>query len=163
MTPGRFPTGQDASATPLVWLVRETWIPVGESSDIRSGLRAKTRSNTALNPVRKLVGGAYSALLAPHSWGIIRCITREAFAVAIAEIALLPWKNAEEYLSFLRSVQIPATADNRSSILQELSRGRVTGIGFLKGTVVGRGALHGILTSCSKCITNLARSREELA
>ena len=160
---GRFPTGQDPAVTALVSLVRDAGIPVEESHDIRSELWAKTLYNSALNPVGALMGVAYGQLTSPHSWNIIRCITTEAFAVATAEGASFPWKTAGEYLSHLRDVQIPATAEHRSSMLQDLERGRSTEIGFLNGAVVERGALHGIPTPCNQCITDLIRFREEQA
>jgi 2-dehydropantoate 2-reductase len=160
---GRFPTGQDPAVTALVSLVRDAGIPVEESHDIRSELWAKTLYNSALNPVGALMGVAYGQLTSPHSWNVIRCITTEAFAVATAEGASFPWKTAGEYLSHLRDVQIPATAEHRSSMLQDLERGRSTEIGFLNGAVVERGALHGIPTPCNQCITDLIRFREEQA
>lgn len=158
---GRFPKGPDPAVTGLVSLVREAGIPVEESPDIRSELWAKTMYNSALNPVGALMGVAYGRLISVHTWDVIRCIIREAFAVAIAEGASFPWKTAEEYLSHLRGVQIPATADHRSSMLQDLERGRKTEIGFLNGAIVERGALHGIPTPCNRCITDLIRFREE--
>ncbi|MCG7854898.1 MAG: 2-dehydropantoate 2-reductase, partial [Methanoregulaceae archaeon] len=160
---GRFPTGPDPAVADLVSLVRDAGIPVEESPDIRSELWAKTLYNSALNPVGALMGVAYGQLTSPHTWNIIRCITHEAFAVATAEGASFPWKTAEEYLSHLHDVQVPATAEHRSSMLQDLERGRSTEIGFLNGAVVERGALHGIPTPCNQCITGLIRFREEQA
>lgn len=160
---GRFPTGKDHAVTTLVDLVREAGIPVDVSTDIRSELWAKTLYNSALNPVGALMGVSYGRLTSPHTWDVIRCITGEAFAVACAEGASFPWKTAGEYLSFLRDVQIPATADHRSSMLQDLERGRKTEIEYLNGAVVKRGALHGIPTPWNRCITDLIRFREELS
>ncbi len=160
---GRFPKGRDPAVTALVDLVREAGIPVEISSDIRSELWAKTLYNSALNPVGALMGVAYGRLTSPDTWDVIQCIVEEAFAVACAEGASFPWKNPGEYLSFLREVQLPATSDHRSSMLQDLERGRKTEIGFLNGAVVERGALHGIPTPCNRCITDLIRFREELA
>ena len=160
---GRFPTGPDPAVTALVSLVRDAGIPVEESHDIRSELWAKTLYNSALNPVGALMGVAYGQLTSPHAGNIIRCITREAFAVATAEGALFPWKTPDEYLSYLHDVQVPATAEHRSSMLQDLERGRPTEIGFLNGAIAERGAHHGIPTPWNQCITDLIRFREEQA
>jgi 2-dehydropantoate 2-reductase len=160
---GRFPTGRDPAVTTLVRMVREAGIPVEESHDIRSDLWAKTLYNAALNPVGALMGVAYGRLISPSSWNIIQSIVREGFAVATAEGASFPWKTADDYLSFLHNVQIPATADHRSSMLQDLERGRKTEIGFLNGAIIRLGILHGIPTPCNRCVTDLIRFREELS
>jgi 2-dehydropantoate 2-reductase len=159
---GRFPTGTDPSVQQLVALVRSTGIPVEESRDIRSDLWAKTLYNCALNPLGALMGVPYGDLLSVHSWEIIRKITGEAFAVAAAEGASFPWKTAEDYLEFLRTVQVPSTAGHRSSMLQDLERERRTEIDFLNGAVVSRGADHGIPVPVNACISELIRFREDL-
>jgi 2-dehydropantoate 2-reductase len=159
---GRFPTGTDPAVKRLVDLVRSAGIPVEESRDIRSDLWAKTLYNCALNPLGALMGVPYGELLSEHSWEIIRRITGEAFAVATAEGASFPWKTAEDYLDFLRIVQVPSTAGHRSSMLQDLERGRETEIDFLNGAVVTRGVGHGIPVPVNHCMTELIRFREEM-
>jgi 2-dehydropantoate 2-reductase len=159
---GRFPTGSDSAVRQLVDLVRESGIPVEESPDIRSELWAKTLYNCALNPLGALMGVPYGDLLSVHSWEIIRNIIGEAFAVATAEGASFTWKTPEEYLEFLRTVQVPSTAGHRSSMLQDLERGRMTEIDFMNGAVVTRGASRGIAVPVNACISELIRFREEI-
>ena len=65
-----------------------------------------------------------------------------------------------DYLTCFRDVQIPSTAPRHSPILQELSRGRVTGIGFLDGAVVRKGREHGVAAPVNTCIVRLAYFRE---
>jgi len=88
---------------------------------------------------------------------------REVFAVVEAENILLQWPDAEEYLAYLRDVQLPATARHHSSMLQDLSRGRKTEIGFINGAVVEKGRLHGIPTPYNSFIVDLIHFRESLA
>ncbi len=108
----------------------------------------------------------YAVCRRDHASGIreqgFRQITGEAFAVATAEGASFPWKTAENYLKFLRTVQVPSTSGHRSSMLQDLERGRKTEIDFLNGAVVTRGIDRRIPVPVNHCITELIRFREEM-
>jgi 2-dehydropantoate 2-reductase len=48
-------------------------------------------------------------------------------------------------------------------MLQDLSRGRTTEIGFLNGAVVEKGRAHAIPTPYNACIADLIRFRESLS
>jgi 2-dehydropantoate 2-reductase len=160
---GRFPEGMDARIEELVSLIGKSGIPVEGSSSIRTDLWGKTLYNCALNPLGAVMGVPYGELAAPPSWRIISGIVREAFAVVAAEGVQLPWSTADDYLAFLHDVQLPATARHHSSMLQDLSRGRTTEIGFLNGAVVEKGRAHAIPTPCNDFIVDLIRFRESLA
>jgi 2-dehydropantoate 2-reductase len=160
---GRFPGGKDTRTGTLVALLNRAGIPTEESGNIRADLWGKTLYNCALNPLGAIMGVPYGKLAAPPSWRIIRQIVREAFAVVRAEGVQLQWSTADEYLAFLRNVQLPATARHHSSMLQDLSRGRTTEIGFINGAVVEKGRHHGIPTPCNAFIVDLIRFRESLS
>ena len=160
---GCFPGGMDARTGELVSLFKKSGIPVEASSNIRADLWGKTLYNCALNPLGAVMGVPYGELAVPPSWRIITGIVREAFAVVKAEGVELQWSTADDYLAFLHDVQLPATARHHSSMLQDLSRGRTTEIGFLNGAVVEKGRDHAIPTPYNDFIVDLIRFRESLA
>jgi 2-dehydropantoate 2-reductase len=160
---GRFPGGKDSRTGTLVALLHRAGIPAEESGNIRADLWGKTLYNCALNPLSAIMGVPYGELAAPPSWRIIRQIVQEAFAVVGADGVQLQWSTADEYLAFLQNVQLPATARHHSSMLQDLSRGRTTEIGFINGAVVEKGRLHGIPTPYNAFIVDLIRFRESLS
>ena len=61
---------------------------------------------------------------------------------------------------YLRDVQIPATAQHHSSMLQDLTRGKKTEIDFINGAVVEKGRVRGVATPVNACIADLIRFRE---
>jgi 2-dehydropantoate 2-reductase len=108
------------------------------------------------------MGVPYGDLARPAAWRIITRIVHEGFAIVSAEGVRLPWKTADEYLEYLKNVQLPATALHHSSMLQDITRGRRTEIDFLNGAIVAKGAGHGIPTPVNACITDLVKFREAL-
>jgi 2-dehydropantoate 2-reductase len=159
---GRFPEGVDADVEALVALFRQAGVWVEASPTIRTHLWAKTLYNCALNPLGALSGVAYGALAAAPAWRLIERIVAEAFAVCAAEGVRLPWADPAAYLAYLREVQLPATAEHHSSMLQDLVGGRRTEIDFINGAVVARGAALGIDTPVNRTLTELVRFRESL-
>jgi 2-dehydropantoate 2-reductase len=83
--------------------------------------------------------------------------------VVAAEGIQLPWATADEYLTYLREVQLPATALHHSSMLQDIARGKRTEIDFLNGAVVSKACRHGISVPYNSAIVDLIRFRESLA
>jgi 2-dehydropantoate 2-reductase len=157
---GRYPEGLDSGVTKLVELFSKAGIKTAGSPSIRSELWAKTLYNCSLNPLGAVMGVPYGLLAAPPAWRIIDAIVREGFAVAKAEGLELPWPRPEDFLDYLREVQLPATAAHRSSMLQDIERGRPTEIDFLNGAIVSAGARHGIATPINSTIVNLVRFKE---
>jgi len=157
---GRFPSGLDDPVRTIVSVIRSAGMNVAESPGIRSELWGKTLYNCALNPLGAIMGVPYGKLAAPTAWRIIESIVREAFPVIAAEGVPLPWKTPEEYLTYLHDIQLPATAGHHSSMLQDLTRGRITEIDFLNGAIVEKGRGHGIPTPVNACIADLIRFRE---
>ncbi len=96
--------------------------------------------NAAINPVTALHGVPNGRLgsgsLREEAVGLLR----EAVAVARAEGFAIPEEEAEA--DFDRIVS--STAENRSSMLQDLDRGRPTEVDAILGEILGIGARHGI-------------------
>jgi 2-dehydropantoate 2-reductase len=159
---GRFPAGLDAPVKRLVDCMKQAGISTEGSAGIRSDLWAKTLYNCALNPLGALMGVPYGKLADPSAWRVITRIVSEGFVVISAEGVCLPWATADEYLTYLRDVQLPATALHHSSMLQDITRGRPTEIDFLNGAIVAKGKIHGIPTPVNTSIVDLVKFRESL-
>jgi 2-dehydropantoate 2-reductase len=157
---GRFPAGLDSPVQKLLDIMAGAGIPAEGTTDVRAELWGKTLYNCALNPLGAVMGVPYGELIQPAAWRIITEIVREAFSVIHAEGIRLQWESADQYLRFLHDVQLPATALHHSSMLQDLARGRPTEIDFLNGSIVTKGAEHGIPTPVNACVTDLVKFRE---
>jgi 2-dehydropantoate 2-reductase len=160
---GRFPSGLDEPVERLAAIMQKAGVRVGTSASIRTELWGKTLYNCALNPLGAIMGVPYGKLSHTASWRIIENIVHETFRVVVAEGVQLPWGSAEEYLAYLKEVQLPATALHHSSMLQDISRGRKTEIDFLNGAVVTKALRHGIPVPYNSAIADLIRFREALA
>ena len=141
----------------LIELFRQAGLNVQASDSIRSDLWAKTLYNCALNPLGAILGVPYGRLADSHSWAIIQRVMEEAFAVCQAESIPLRWAAATEYLEYLKTIQLPATADHHASMLQDIRQGRETEIDYLNGAVVRLGKEHGIATPTNLTLVELIR------
>jgi len=159
---GRFPDGLDSGVLRLVELFGRAGMRTEASPAIRSELWAKTLYNCALNPLGALMGVPYGRLAEAPAWRIIESIVREGFAVIEAEGIALPWAAPEDYLAYLRDAQLPSTAGHRSSMLQDITKGKATEIEFLNGAIVAKGATRGVATPVNACVVDLLRFRESL-
>jgi 2-dehydropantoate 2-reductase len=157
---GRFPEGLDEPVERIVGVLNKAGVICEESRTIMSDLWSKTLYNCALNPLGAVMGVPYGNLANPASWRIIENLVREAFLVIAAEGVPLPWRTPEEYLLYLREVQLPATATHHSSMFQDLTRGKKTEIDFINGSVAAKGKKTGIPTPYNSCIADLIRFRE---
>jgi 2-dehydropantoate 2-reductase len=138
-------------------------IPAVHCGDIRAALWGKVLYNAALNPLSALLGVHYGALGDhPHTRAIMDRVIDEAFAVAVADGVVLPWASAGDYRAAFYDRLVPATYDHRSSMLQDLERGRRTEIDAINGEVWQRGAAHGIVTPFNELLTRLVHAREAL-
>lgn len=162
MNLGRFPSGLDDSVLQLVELVKSAGVQVTGSENIMSSVWSKVLYNSALNPLGAVMGVPYGKLENSHAWMIIRNIVKEAFMVTEAEGVVLPWKSAEEYLTFLHDFQLPNTAEHHSSMFQDISSGRKTEIDFLNGAIVERAKEFGIEAPYNTFISEQIRFMEAL-
>lgn len=154
---GRFPSGTDEGVERLVALFQQAGLRAEASETILSDLWAKTLYNCALNPLGAIMDVPYGKLIDRHSWSIIRGVILEAFAVCMTENVRLRWRSADEYLDYLRRVQLPATAGHHSSMLQDIRNGHATEIDFLNGAVARLGEQRGIPTPINGTLAELIR------
>ena len=131
--------------------------PVRHVPDIRRPLWDKAILNAAVNPVTALLGLRTGRLLEdPGRERVVRLLVREAVAVARAEA--VPTSEAEVWETIRRIVA--RTADNKTSMLQDLERGVRTEVEAINGAFVARGASCGIETPWNRLMLRLIRARE---
>jgi len=83
----------------------------------------------------------------------------EAFAVAHACGISLRWPTAASYREHFYGALVPSTAAHRSSMLQDLERGRPTEIDAINGYVAARGATLDIPVPVNATLTHMIRAR----
>ncbi len=144
------------------WAARlnEAGIPSQPTDAIVAELWAKVLYNAALNPLGALLGLRYGDLPADRDTrAIMDTVIEEAFAVAAAEAVTLAWPDAAAYRDVFYGRLVPATADHRSSMLQDVERGRPTEIDAINGWVAARGAARGVPAPVNATLTRLIRAR----
>jgi len=135
-------------------------VPAETTPDVVAELWAKVLYNAALNPLGALLGVAYGHLAAdPDTHAIMADVIAEAFAVARADGVRLAWASADAYLAEFFGRLVPVTAEHRSSMLQDVERGRPTEIDAINGWVMRRGAALGVPTPVNTLLTRLIRAR----
>jgi 2-dehydropantoate 2-reductase len=139
-------------------------VPAAPTDRIVATLWEKILYSAALNPLGALRGLTYGELAAdPDGRAVMDCVIAEAFAVARAEGVVLGWRDAAAYRQVFYARLVPATASHRSSMLQDLGRGRRTEIDAINGAVAARGAAHGVAAPANQALTQLVRARERNA
>lgn len=117
----------------------------------------KVTANCAINPLTALLRVTNGELLQiPGAVRILEAAAREAGTVAAAAGIHLPGDPAAEARAIAR-----ATAANRSSMLQDLERGRRTEIAALNGAIVEAGRRFGVPTPVNETLTLLVQAAEE--
>jgi 2-dehydropantoate 2-reductase len=123
-------------------------------------LWAKVLYNSALNPLSALLNVHYGALPSQaDSRALMDAVIDEVFAVAAAEGVELPWATAEAYRTEFYERLVPVTFHHRSSMLQDIERGRPTEIDAINGEVWRRARLHDMAVPINEVLTRLLRLR----
>ena len=137
-------------------------LPTDAVCNIKQFLWQKLLYNSALNPLGAILGVNYGKLTDPHTWSIIQEIIKEAFEITKREGIELMWNSPEEYEDFLKTKQLPPTANHRPSMHYDLKKGRKTEIDFLNGKIVELGLKNNISTPVNSVICNLIKSKHKL-
>jgi 2-dehydropantoate 2-reductase len=145
----------------IVAVFNEAGIPTEAVNNIQMHIWAKALYNAALNPLSAIFRVSYGKLANPFSFAIIADLIHEAFKVAEAEKVELFWSNADEYLNYLKNVQIPQTELHRSSMLNDIAHGKKTEIDFLNGVFIALGKKHTIPTPVNETIVRIIKFIEE--
>jgi 2-dehydropantoate 2-reductase len=138
-------------------------LPAAYCDNIKAALWGKVLYNAALNPLSALLGVHYGALAEDaNTRAIMDAVFDEVYAVAGAEGVALPCSSAAAYRAEFYGRLIPVTVDHRSSMLQDLERGRRTEIDAINGEVWRRGRAHGIATPMNELLTRLVLARQTM-
>lgn len=152
---------RDAAARLWAARIDAAGVPTVHTDVLPALLWGKVFYNAALNPLGALLAVHYGALPEhPQSRALMDEVIAEAFAVARADGVALRWPDAAAYRDEFYQRLVPATYDHRSSMLQDLERGRRTEIDAINGEVRRRGAGHGIATPVNEALTRLVRAVE---
>jgi 2-dehydropantoate 2-reductase len=148
------PGGQLGAAIRMAEILSDSGIPARVSASIRSEVWMKTVVNSAVNPVTALVRKENGYIL--HSRELMRLcrsVCAEGAAAAEANQVSLGGDPYERAIGVVRS-----TAGNRSSMLQDLERGRRTEIDEINGALVEAGEAKGVAMPVNRALWALVRS-----
>ncbi|MBE7417023.1 MAG: 2-dehydropantoate 2-reductase [Ideonella sp.] len=138
----------------LVALFAAAEVPVTLSPDVMAELWRKLMVNCAYNAVSGLAQLPYGALAAvPGVLELQRAVVHEVVAVARAEGVALDLDASLQTMAQLAAA-MPA---QRSSTAQDMARGKPSEIDHLNGTVLRRGAAHGIATPVNQALHALVK------
>jgi 2-dehydropantoate 2-reductase len=104
-------------------------IPAWPSNNIMRDIWHKALYNIALNPLSAIFQVPYGQIADnPHTRWLAEQMISEAFQVALATGIDLDFTSLGEYLDILWTRQLPPTREHRSSMLQDIMRGKRTEI-----------------------------------
>jgi 2-dehydropantoate 2-reductase len=127
------------------------------SSNIRGVLWTKTIINAAINPLSSLTGMPNGALA--HS-ATIRSVALEAINEGMAVCDATGVGLVGDPRKLWRRILL-STKENRSSMLQDIERGRMTEIRQLNGAILSGGKKRGVKTPVNEILTKLVLALEE--
>jgi 2-dehydropantoate 2-reductase len=136
---GLSPEAKDKAKT-LALAINSAAIPCLYTEEIEKYLWSKMLYNCALNPLGAIHRVHYGALMENPEWKtFVEGILREIFIVARAKRVDLFWKTPEEFLALFYGKLIPDTYNHRSSMLQDIEKGKRTEIDNMNGMIVRYG------------------------
>ncbi|MCS7221824.1 MAG: 2-dehydropantoate 2-reductase [Anaerolineae bacterium] len=138
----------------FVSLLQEAGFDAHVTSEVEGMLWGKAVVNAAINPLTALWRVPNGELLANQDRrALLAALAQEAAAVATARRVTLPF---DDPVARVEAV-CRATAANRSSMLQDVDRGRPTEIDSINGIIVAEGRRWGISTPVNEVIWRLVR------
>lgn len=136
-------------------------IPTEVSDRIESFLWGKVLYNCSLNALGAILNVPYGFLgEAAEVRAVMRTIIDEIFVVAQAKGIPMVYSDPEEYWRFFLEKQLPPTAAHRSSMLQDMERGRLTEIDSLNGAIARYGRELSVPTPVNETITAIIKGIE---
>ncbi|MBN1537109.1 MAG: 2-dehydropantoate 2-reductase [Anaerolineales bacterium] len=139
-------------------LLQKAGFEVEISSNTESLLWGKLVINAAVNPLTALLEIPNSALLErPHVRSLMAQAVQEAAAVAEAQGIRLPFSNLVETVENI----VLKTAQNHSSMFQDIQRGAPTEIDAICGAVVQAGEKVGVETPLIRFLWQIIKAKVE--
>lgn len=138
-------------------LLSRAGIPAEQTADVAGLVWGKLAVNAAINPLTALLALPNGALL-KDAWtrAVMDAAAAEVTAVAYALGVTLPFADAAAQAAAVAR----ATAANRSSMLQDLSRGAPTEIDAICGAIIAHGQRQNVPTPVNGRLYTLIRQRE---
>jgi len=145
----------EARIAALAQLFDHAGLQTQVGQDIEARLWGKAIANAAINPLTALWRVTNGELLqtVDRRW-LLTGLAEEAAGVARARGIGLPF---EDPVAFVESV-CRATAANRSSMLQDVERGRQTEIDSINGIIVAEGRGLGVYVGINEVVWRLVRA-----
>lgn len=136
-------------------------IPTELSGRIESSLWGKILYNCSLNALGAILNVPYGHLgEVPEIRETMRGIIEEIFAVAQAKGVLMEYPSPADYYRFFLHRQLPPTATHRSSMLQDMEKGRLTEIDALNGAIARYGRELRVPTPVNETLTAIIKGME---
>ncbi|MGH7899625.1 MAG: ketopantoate reductase family protein, partial [Candidatus Binatia bacterium] len=157
-----WPREGDDSAGRFARTLAAAGIPSEATDRLLPFLWEKVLYNAPLNALGALLGVPYGALAErPESRRIMDDVVGEGHAVASASGVALLWRTAAEARRHFYEVLLPPTVAHRSSMLQDIERGKRTEVDANNGYICRRGAELGVATPVNAVLTDLIHATEE--
>ncbi|MUV60886.1 ketopantoate reductase family protein [Halobacterium sp. CBA1126] len=156
-TVGRYFAANDARVDAVADCLTGAGIETTVADDPEAAVWTKVLVNAGINAATALARVPNGALVDSESGErVLRRAVTEGVAVARAEGVAVP----EDAVERTREVA-ERTASNRSSMRQDVERGRPTEVEALNGALVRRGESHGVETPVNETLADLVRLAEE--
>jgi len=145
---------------PLVELLETSGFEVHAASDLMSLLWGKLVVNTGINALTALLEVRNGELLEnSHARSLMNAAALETAQVAEAQGIKLPYDEPSQEVEEVAR----RTAENESSMLQDIRRGAPTEVDAINGAVVREGERLGVQTPVNQSLWNLVRAKVDIA
>ncbi len=145
---------------PLVELLETSGFEVHAASDLVSLLWGKLVVNTGINALTALLEVRNGELLeGSHARSLMNAAALETAQVAEAQGIKLPYDDPSQEVEGVAR----RTAENDSSMLQDIRRGAPTEVDAINGAVVREGERLGVPTPVNRSLWNLVRAKVDIA
>ncbi len=155
------PRGELDRAGRFAEMLARAGIPSEPTDRLLPYLWEKVLYNAALNPLGALLRVPYGTLgERTEARELMDRILDEGYRVARADAVDLLWESREASRRHFYEELLPPTAGHRSSMLQDIERGRRTEIDAINGYVCRRGKALGVDTPVNDVLTRLIQVAE---
>jgi len=153
----------DGSITQRIQEIRDVLDSAGIATDVSGNVMGalwnKVFANVGINPLTALTGLRNGELLEhPEIKEVMRRAVEEAYEVAVAMGIDVGEGAPVEGVYEVASI----TYENKSSMLQDVERGRRTEIDALNGAIVDLGKVHGVETPVNETLTAVVKGLERV-
>lgn len=153
---GRYPQGDDEITDKILDTFEDCGLPTEKSSNIYGHIWKKVIVNAGINPITALTGLNNGGILENEGLrSLMRNICSEAVEVAEEETKLPVKDPISEAEKVARR-----TADNRSSMLQDIENERKTEIDCINGAIIRVGRENDIDTPYNEVMYELVKGKE---